>query len=40
MQEKFGSLAVGLFNTTQAGVSLVGDSSKDLFLVKIMIFMN
>lgn len=28
MQEKFGSLAVGLFNTTQAGVSLVGDSSK------------
>ena len=28
MQEKFGSLAVGLFNTAQAGVSLVGDSSK------------
>ncbi|WP_104746396.1 conjugal transfer protein TraF [Helicobacter bilis] len=28
MQEKFGSLAVGLFNTTQAGVSLVGDKSR------------
>lgn len=28
IQEKFGSLAVGLFNTTQAGVSLVGDKSR------------
>ena len=28
LQDKFGSLAVGLFNTTQAGVSLVGDSSR------------
>ncbi len=28
MQESFGSLAVGLFNTTQAGVSLVGDKSR------------
>ncbi|TLD83019.1 conjugal transfer protein TraF [Helicobacter trogontum] len=28
IQEKFGSLAVGLFNTAQAGVSLVGDKSR------------
>ena len=28
LQENFGSLAVGVFNTAQAGVSLVGDSSR------------
>lgn len=28
LQEHFGSIAVGLFNTAQAGVSLVGDTSR------------
>ncbi|RDU73670.1 hypothetical protein CQA66_00295 [Helicobacter aurati] len=28
MNEKFGSIALGLFNTAQAGVSLVGDTNK------------
>ena len=28
LQDKFGSIAVGVFNTAQAGVSLVGDSSR------------
>lgn len=28
LQESFGSLAIGIFNTTQAGVSLVGDKNR------------
>lgn len=28
LQDKFGSIAIGLFNTTQAGVSLVADSNR------------
>lgn len=28
LQDRFGSLAIGVFNTAQAGVSLVGDSSR------------